>query len=188
MKYVDHWLCELLFALFFLSTPFLLDSGCFSKELGLKDDIKIEADEIKIRKNEGLVLFRGNIRIKKGSLKMFVKKTLSVRYTNFDGKIRPNTMDMVDVEVINDRGVKISGDRGDYDFVNSILTIRDNVIVNEKNSVALVDRAVYDTLTEEINMFVNRSGKDDLRKKVVIIMDNLKELEGGKDVKKPSGD
>lgn len=165
----------------------LLGFSCRPEEFGLGESVKIRADEISIRKNEGLMVFTGNIQIEKGGLEILVRKDLTIHYRDMDGKIRPSIMYMQDVEASSARGVRISGDRGDYDFVNSILTIRDNVVVNEKNSVIFVDRAVYDTLSEEINMFGNRSGEDGSKKKVIIIMDNLEELGRRKDDKKPSG-
>ncbi|MDR2777163.1 MAG: hypothetical protein LBB24_00075 [Rickettsiales bacterium] len=158
-------------ACLFLANSFW--GGCSAKEFDMRNGVTVEADEILIRKNESLMVFSGNIRMRSEKLKILVRKTLTLHYTDLDGRINPTSMDMIDLVAVNDRGTRISGDRGDYDFVNSILTVRDNVIVNEKNSVIFVDRAVYDSVTEEINMSGNRSLNNDREKKVIIIMDGI---------------
>jgi lipopolysaccharide export system protein LptA len=188
MKYVDPLVSRAVSIAVFLVFPLFSGYGCFSREFSVGDGIAIDANEIRIRKNESLMVFSGNIRISKEKLKIFVKKTLTVHYANVDGKIIPNSMDMIDLVATNDVGLRIIGDRGYYDFVNSILTIRDNVVVSEKNSVIFVDRAIYDTITEEINMFGRRSAESGPEKKVIIIMDSIDELGDRKNAEKPPED
>ncbi|MDR1425559.1 MAG: hypothetical protein LBI70_01000 [Rickettsiales bacterium] len=181
MKYVNHWNCRYLAVPLLLAIVLSPGWDCFSEEFRVGNTTTIRADEIRIKKNENIMVFNGNISIENKGLKIFVKKTLTVHYINIDGKINPNSMDMTGLVATNPRGVKISGDRGNYDFINSILVISDNVVLKEKNTIIFADRAIYDTNTEEISVPSERDRENEVDRGILIIMDNINELENKKD-------
>jgi lipopolysaccharide export system protein LptA len=71
--------------------------------------------------------------------------------------------------------VKITGDKGSYDFINYMLTIENDVIISDKNSITFASMVLYDTSTEEMEIF-GRKMKSDPFGKTTIIIDDTKTL------------
>ncbi|GHU26387.1 hypothetical protein FACS1894152_0890 [Bacilli bacterium] len=156
---------------------------CLAKKVDKKNETTIESDEVKIKKNQNIMIFKGNIRIKKEDLTITTPKTATVYYAIDNGRIELKNIDMVDVVAIKDNGIRLSGDRGSYNLESSILTIENNVIISEKNSVIFVDKAVYNTISEEIDMFGNKKTKKNPKRNVVIIIDNIDKVRNKHDSK-----
>ncbi|MDR2778401.1 MAG: hypothetical protein LBB13_02770 [Rickettsiales bacterium] len=136
-----------------------------------KDVISIESDEVRMKKSEKIITFTGNVKILKDNVDMLAKKTAVLHYIENNNRIEPKTIDMIDVIVIRGNNIKITGDKGSYNFINSMLTIENSVVVNEKNSTIFTDKVLYNTLTEEIEMFGKKMKSDPVGRTTIIIND-----------------
>jgi lipopolysaccharide transport protein LptA len=139
------------------------------------DTIFIESDEVRIKKNDNIVVFMGNVKIRRNEINILAKKTAILHYIENNYKIEPDIIDMVDITITRGDNMKITGDRGSYDFVSSMLTIEDNVVISEKNSTTFASKVLYNTITEEIEMFGRKMESDPIGKTTIII-NNTKTL------------
>ncbi|MDR2077394.1 MAG: hypothetical protein LBP39_00320 [Rickettsiales bacterium] len=136
-----------------------------------KSTIFIESDEVRIKKNENIIVFTGNVKIRRDKINILAKKTATLYYVENNDRIEPEIIDMIDIIVTMGNNIKITGDKGSYDFINYMLTIEDNVVISEKNSTTFASRLIYNTITEEIEMFGKKIGSDPLGKTIIIIND-----------------
>ncbi|MDR1499253.1 MAG: lipopolysaccharide transport periplasmic protein LptA [Rickettsiales bacterium] len=151
---------------------------------GENKPIRLESDEIKIRKNENLMVFTGKVKAEQAELNIFSDRMV-VKYRNIgDGKIDINSIRARGNVVLKNKTIVARSDEALYDFKKQIITLDGNVILNEKDAVVFGDKLFYNIATDETSIEgsktkkKNGNGEDTSNKRVTIILDNIKDIKG----------
>lgn len=152
---------------------------CVNKDINLDKPIKIKSDEIVIKKNKNLIIFKGRVETIQDNLSTFANK-MYVNYKNdLDNKIEIKNIKLYGNVVLKNDKIIVNGDKGIYNFDDNLITIEDNIIMNENNAVIFGNELIYNTLTEETNIYgENSKNKEDDKKdkRITIILDNINDL------------
>ena len=131
--------------------------------------IKIEADEVSTKKNSNIITFNGNVEATQDNLKILTDK-MFVYYKNDKG-IEINNIKAVGNVILKNENILATGDEGEYDIKNNIVTLEKNIILTEKDVVIYGEKMIYNTITQESKMY----GETD-KKRITIILDDINDL------------
>ena len=129
--------------------------------------IKIEANEVSTKRNSNVIIFDGKVEATQDNLKIFTDK-MYVYYRN--NKEIENIKAIGNV-ILKNEGILATGDEGEYDIKNNLVTLKKNIILTEKDVVVYGEKMTYDTVTQESKMY----GETD-KKRITIILDDINDL------------
>jgi lipopolysaccharide export system protein LptA len=165
---------EFFFIYFFL---FVSDGFCNNKP------IRLEADKIRIQKNKNIMIFTGNVKAEQEELNILADKMVVNYHTNKDGKINIDNIEVKDNVVLKNKTITAQSNNGFYDFKKRIITLRDEIVLNEKDAVIFGNVLIYNVKTGATNI----EGKNENKKsndRVIIILDNINDIKDKYDKKK----
>jgi lipopolysaccharide export system protein LptA len=138
--------------------------------------IKVEADEIHIKKNEEKILFRGNVKFTGYKFEVTSDDNVLLNYHEELEKVYFENLQAKRVLLTTTDGRKIKGKRGIYNFKDSLLIITGEVLFLSKNDNIKIytDRAIYNTITGEINLLTLDTKKPS--NKTTIVIKDIKQL------------
>ena len=131
--------------------------------------IKIEADEVSTKKNSNIITFNGNVEATQDNLKILTDK-MFVYYKN-NKRIEIDNIKAVGNVILKNENILATGDEGEYDIKNNIVTLEKNIILTEKDVVIYGEKMIYNTITQESKMY----GETD-KKRITIILDDINDL------------
>jgi len=134
-------------------------------------EIRSELVDLYRKKNE--IHFINHVKAVQGEM-IILSKEMIVKYT--EEKNSKISIDNISVEgganLFTDT-IKASGNVGEYDFKKGIVTLKGDVIANEKGAMAYGEEFIYNVRTRKTKLLGNKK-KDD---RVIIILDDIEELE-----------
>ncbi len=173
--------------LFFL---IILNNSLLANPIAIdtKKPIKIEADEVKIQKNKNVIDFMGKVKATQENLNIFSDKMLVKYQKDSKNKISIKNIKAFGNVILKNETLTAKGDNAVYDFSNQIITLKGNIILNEKDVVILGDILTYDIITKETRMesenktviknnnTIEKEKDNKNKKRVIIILDNINDL------------
>ena len=156
---------------------FLFNLNTFAKPNSFNSNkpIRIKSNEILVKKNKNLMVFTGKVEAKQDDLSIFTDK-MYVRYKkNIDNKLEINNIKAFGNVVLKNKTITVKGDTGVYDLQNNLITLENNIILNENDAVVFGEKVIYNTITEEINIY-GESDKNPKKERITIILDNINDL------------
>lgn len=131
--------------------------------------IKIESNEISMKKNSNIIVFTGNVEATQDNLVILTDKML-VEYEGENIDIK-NIKLFGNVILKNDTIVANSG-KGEYNLLKNIITLENNVVLTEKDVVVYGDKMTYDTIKQESKVYGSKKENN----RITIILDNINNL------------
>ena len=133
--------------------------------------IKIESDQVYLKKGTNTIIFSGNVKAKQDNL-YILTDTMHVKYiTNEKNKLEIVNIKAIGNVILKNETLLATGDEGEYDIKLGLFTLRKNIILNEKDVVVYGEKMEYNTITEESRMFGEKENK-----RITIILDNINDL------------
>lgn len=168
----------LVFKLLFFLLISIPNAYCNKKPV-ITNKTTIVANEVKILKNKGIIVFTDKVECKNGTLKvngdrMVVKYNISNK--NLENKNIVKNVDIFGNVVVRDINITITGDNGNYNLENNIITVENNVIMNDTDVVIFGDKMTYNVLTGETDIIGIKKKKENPNGRVIIILDDIEEL------------
>ncbi len=166
----------------------LLSNNLWANPISIdtKKPIKIEADEVKIQKNKNVINFIGKVKATQENLNIFSDKMIVKCQKNNENKIYIKNIRAFNNVILKNETLTAKGDNAIYDFNNQIITLKGNIILNEKDAVILGDVLIYDIETKEASMESENKKviknnniikkEKDKKKRVIVILDNINDL------------
>lgn len=139
---------RLLFLFFITLTMNLLATT----NIDITKPIKIEADEVKIQKNKNIVDFIGKVKAKQEKLTIFSDRMIVKYQKNDKNKATIKNIKVLGNVIMKNEDITAKGDNAVYDFKNQIITLKDNIILNEKDAVLMGDILTYNIITKETDI------------------------------------
>lgn len=131
--------------------------------------IKIESDEISMKKDSNVMVFTGNVEAKQDNLIILTDKML----VEYEGKkINITNIKVYGNVMLKNSNIVASSDKGEYDLKKNIIVLEDNVILTEKDVVVYGDKMTYDTIKQESKVY----GSKNQNNRITIILDNVNNL------------
>ena len=131
--------------------------------------VSIEADQLEMRQQDNISIYRGHVKIQKGSLKitgdMIVIKSKDGDLHHIKVKGKPATFFQK-----NDLGEAIKAESNEMDYLvkTGILELKDNALLVQNNNQFSSSHIIYNTLKDIVTAGLNnkKSSKDKPRVKI----------------------
>lgn len=166
------------------------------KNISTSKPVKIEADEIIIKRDNDQVVFVGKVKITQDELNIFSDNMIVNYYKNKDKSVSIKNIKANNNVILKNKTITAKGDSAVYDFRNQLITLKDNIILNEEDAVVLGDVLTYNVETQETKMgskedeenienteniksIEDSAGENEgnkNKKRVIIILDNINDL------------
>lgn len=131
--------------------------------------IKIESNEISMKKDSNIIVFTGNVEAKQDNLIILTDKML----VEYEGtKINIKNIKVDGNVILKNNNIVASSDKGEYDLIKNLIVLEDNVILTEKDVVVYGDKMTYDTIKQESKVY----GSKNQNNRITIILDNVNNL------------
>lgn len=131
--------------------------------------IKIESNEISMKKNSNIIVFTGNVEAKQDNLTILTDRML-VEYEGEKKNIK--NIKLFGNIMLKNKNIVANSDKGYYDLSKNIITLEDNVILTEKDVVVYGDKMTYDTIKQESKVY----GSKKQNNRITIILDNINNI------------
>jgi lipopolysaccharide export system protein LptA len=143
--------------------------------------IRLEADKIRIQKNKNIMVFTGNVKAKQDKLNILADKMTVNYHTDKNNKINIDNIEVRDNVILKNEIITANSNRGFYDLKKQVITLRDEIILSEKDTVIFGNTLVYDIRTGSANIEGKQRGENNDR--VIIILDNVNDIKDKYDKK-----
>jgi lipopolysaccharide transport protein LptA len=157
---------------FVFCTIFFSKNLCYSIEpLEEFDNLEVEADTVNTIKKEKLIVFKGKVIAKQDNNKLnLYSDRMNIEYDlDENNKMFITKMNVYgNVKMLKD-DITISGNEGVYDMKKNILTMKNDVMLNDNISKIYGDMVVYDLQANDVQIF---GREDDEEKQAVIILED----------------
>lgn len=158
---------------------FLVINSGFTEEIknDFNSPIKIQSNKILIKKNKNTIIFTGKVEAKQDSLNMFADSMI-IKY-KIDKK---NNTEIQNIKlqgnvVLKNKNITVRGDKGNYEVKYNLITLEDNIIMNENDAVVFGKKMTYNTATEETNIFGSKKNENNNKKeRITIILEDINDL------------
>ena len=135
-----------------------------------KNNIKLEADEIRIYKDNKKINLFGNVIVDNGNNKLYADK-MTVNFIN-----KNNSYDITEITgygniLLKGQDIDAKSDKFTYKMNKSIITLYENVVLKEKDSIVYGNKLVYNTT----NGYSKIDGENN-KKRVKIIINDIDDL------------
>ncbi len=171
-----------LIIIFIVSTNFCYGNG---KVTNKKSKMTIEADKIVLKDRKKVAFFYGNVIYRNGEITIQSDR-MSVKYDEkltSDKSVKIKDIYAYGNVKFNNGKMIVTGDRGNYNLVNYLITIEDNVVMNNDDVIALGNKLTYNILTDDTKMDdIKKQEKD--KKRVIIILDDINKIKDEYDIGK----
>ena len=173
-----------IFYILFLFLSIFGNSFAKPTEIDTSKPVKIEADEVKIKKNNNSMIFKGNVRAIQENLNMFSDLMNVTYYKDKEDRVLIKTIVAKNNVVLQNENITAKGDGAIYDFQRQLITLKGNIILNEKDAVVFGEMLTYNITTKETKMNVIENEEANTNKKrVIVILDNINDLKDRYDKK-----
>ena len=158
-----------------------LNLDAFANNITTKIDpskpIQIESNEILLKKKKNIIIFTGKVEAVQDKVDLFADR-MNVRYAEIDKKIEVKNIKLFGNVMLKNETITARGDKGVYDLNKNLITLEDNVIINENDAVIFGEKLIYNTLTGETDIFSksNDEKDDDKKERITIILENINDL------------
>lgn len=149
------------------------------KKSSITNKTTIVANEIKIIRNKGVIVFKDKVECKNGTLKINSDRMVVKYNTNDKNIVAKEKIKNIDISgnvILQDIDITVTGDKGNYNLINNIITVEDNVIVNDKDIVVFGDKMTYNLQTGETDISGIRKKEKTSNGRVIIILDDINGL------------
>ena len=150
-----------------------------AKELenNFNSPIKIQSNEILIKRNKNLITFTGKVEAKQDNLNMFANKMVVKYKINQNNNTEIKNIKLYGNVVLKNENITVRGDKGNYEVNNNLIKLEDNIIMNEDDAVVFGKKMTYNTITEETNIFGSNESEDNPKKeRITIILEDINDL------------
>lgn len=139
--------------------------------------IKIQSNEILIKKNKNLIIFTGMVEAKQDKLNMFADKMFIKYKKNKNNKTEIKNIKLFGNVVLKNENITVRGDKGNYEIDNNFITLEENIIMNENDAVVFGKKMTYNTITEETNIYGSAEDESsDKKERITIILEDINDL------------
>lgn len=164
----------LIFIIFSLLNVELCYSSAIKSKFNIQKEgqIKLEADEVEYLRDTKKILLNGNVFVQKDDLNFYADNMI-VNYIYENNKINIIEIKAKGNVEADNNDVKMSSDDAILDMKQNILTLLNNVEIIDGESIAYSEKIIYNLITKNISI----SGKEDTKKRVKIIIDDIKKVQ-----------
>jgi lipopolysaccharide transport protein LptA len=139
--------------------------------------IKIQSNEILIKRNKNLITFSGKVEVQQDTLNMFANKMIVKYKINQNNDTEIQNIKLYRNVILKNKNITVRGDKGNYEVNNNLITLEDNIIMNEDDAVIFGKKMTYNTITEETNIFGSDENENNSKKeRITIILDDINDL------------
>ena len=139
--------------------------------------IKMQSNEILIKKNKNLIIFTGKVEAKQDKLNMFADKMFIKYKKNKNNKAEIKNIKLFGNVVLKNENITVRGDKGNYEMDNNLITLEENIIMNENDTVVFGKKMTYNTITEETNIYGGvESENGNKKERITIILEDINDL------------
>lgn len=157
----------------------LITNTGIAKELenNFKSPIKIQSNEILIKRNKNIITFIGKVEAKQNNLNMFADSMIIKYKTDKKNNTEIRNIKLYGNVVLKNENITVRGDKGNYEVKDNLITLEDNIIMNENDAVVFGKKMTYNTITEETNIFGSNENEDGNKKeRITIILEDINDL------------
>ena len=139
----------------------------FSKEIVKIDEnkVKLEADEITIYKDKNEIKLIGNVVVNSGNMYLY-SDNMQVNYTEKDNFNKISKISGNENVVLKNENIDASSNKFLYEPSKQIVTMYENVVLKEKDSIVYGDKLTY-------NINTGNSTINSKKEKVKIIINDI---------------
>ena len=131
--------------------------------------IKIESNEISMKKGSNVMVFTGDVEAKQDDLIILTDKML----VEYEGKkVNITNIKVYGNVMLKNNNIVATSDKGEYDLKKNVIVLEDNIILTEKDVVVYGDKMTYDTVKQESKVY----GSKNQNNRITIILDNVNNL------------